>query len=267
MSSSVDLHSRHKTNSRLKDLLARPWYAARFSLLAFRLPRSLLAYTEKSAHRMGGGVARTCPLCGYHGDFLAAGNPPRYDVRCPSCDSLERHRLLALRLLETGILQTHHSLLHFAPEPLISRQLRGIIPEYTTTDIRPDGVDMVLDIENLDVPDAAFDAILCVHVLEHVDDRRALGELYRVLRPSGVLYCMIPIVEGWEQTYENPQVGSPAERELHFGQSNHVRYFGRDFRDRVRAAGFTLEELTCSGEEAVAHSLARGERVFVCRKV
>ena len=34
--------------------------------------------------------------------------------------------------------------------------------------------------------DESFDFALCVHVLEHVpDDREAIGEFYRVLRPGG----------------------------------------------------------------------------------
>jgi len=135
-----------------------------------------------------------------------------------------------------------------------------------TTDIRPDGVDRVHDIEKLAVPDAPLGAILCIHVLEHVEERRALAELYRVLRPSGALYCMIAIVEGWEQRDDNPAVNSSANHERPFGRSDHIRHVDRDFRDRVRAAGFTLEESTCGGEEAVTYSLLRSERVFVSQK-
>jgi len=55
-------------------------------------------------------------------------------------------------------------------------------------------------------------------------------------------------------------------RELHFGQSDHIRYYGRDFRDRFRDVGFTLREFVGTGEEAVTYSLLRGERVFIGEK-
>ena len=246
--------------------LARGWFAGRFCLLAFRLPRPMLRYVETTAYRLGANHPRRCPICGHHGDFTAAGDPPRYDARCPGCGSFERQRLLYLRLIAPGIITAHASLLHFAPEPLVRRQLAASISHYRTADLVAEGVDLALNIEQLDLPDACFEAVLCSHVLEHVDDKRALAGLHRILAPGGVLYCMIPIVEGWDVTYEAANVDGARARELHFGQRDHVRYYGRDFRDRVQAAGFALEELTCSGEEAVDHGLTRGERIFVCRK-
>jgi len=48
---------------------------------------------------------------------------------------------------------------------------------------------------------------------------------------------MVPIEEGWEVTYENPKVVSPRQRLLHFGQEDHVRFYGRDIRNRLTAAG------------------------------
>ncbi|MFP4361206.1 MAG: hypothetical protein ACLFTG_11080 [Alphaproteobacteria bacterium] len=62
--------------------------------------------------------------------------------------------------------------------------------------------------------------------------------------------------------FGRPNFSRPPRR---VGRGSDVRY-GRDFRDRVRAAGFALEELTCSGEEVVDYGLTRGERIFVCRK-
>ena len=77
---------------------------------------------------------------------------------------------------------------------------------------------------------------------------------------------MIPIVEGWDISYENPTIVDSERRALHFGQMDHVRYYGRDIRERLKAAGFVVAEYTAFGEECVRYSLLRGEKVFVCRK-
>jgi predicted SAM-dependent methyltransferase len=113
------------------------------------------------------------------------------------------------------------------------------------------------------LPDASVDIIIANHVLEHVDDGRALAEIFRVLRSCGELVCMVPLVEGWCETYENPAITSPTDRERHFGRYDHVRYYGSDFRQRVRAAGFALREITATPDDVIDHRLTRGEKVFV----
>ena len=108
--------------------------------------------------------------------------------------------------------------------------------------------------------------MVCSHVLEHVNDRKALRELKRILRPSGTAILMVPIVEGWDTTYEDPSVSSPEGRDLHFGQSDHIRFYGRDFRDRVRDAGFELTEFTAEEPDVSRYGLLRGDKVFFARR-
>jgi SAM-dependent methyltransferase len=103
-------------------------------------------------------------------------------------------------------------------------------------------------------------------VLEHVNDKAALANMHRVLRPGGTLIAMVPIVDGWEKTYENPAITSSYDRERHFGQGNHLRYYGRDFPDRIAEAGFTVSDYTGTPEEVIRYRLTRGERVFVGRR-
>jgi SAM-dependent methyltransferase len=94
------------------------------------------------------------------------------------------------------------------------------------------------DARELPFEDDSFDAILCVHVLEHVaDDRAALRELRRVLRPRGWAVIQVPILR--DKTIEDPAEQDPAQRLRRFGQDDHVRVYGEDFFDRLSEAGFT----------------------------
>ena len=51
---------------------------------------------------------------------------------------------------------------------------------------------------------------------------------------------------------------------MHFGQEDHVRYYGADFRQRISAGGFKLiNEFTSEGEDVLRYGLLRGEKTFV----
>jgi SAM-dependent methyltransferase len=158
------------------------------------------------------------------------------------------------------------AVLHFAAEDSLKAILSKQAGVYRTADRFVEGADLRLDIENIDLPAASFNVVLASHVLEHVDDRKALRELYRILKPGGTLVVMIPIVEGWDHTYENPAIVKSVDRDVHFGQWDHVRYYGRDVRDRLKQAGFTLEEYVASGADCVKYGLLRGERIFLAHK-
>jgi hypothetical protein len=77
---------------------------------------------------------------------------------------------------------------------------------------------------------------------------------------------MLPVIEGWAKTYENPAVTSPEDRKRHYGQSDHIRYYGADVRGRIRNAGFALAEFTAQGPEVLTFALQRGEKVFIAKK-
>ena len=224
-----------------------------------------IGYPISTLKKLRGVYLRTCAVCGYLGLFRAFGDPPRWDARCPSCGSLERHRLLALLLKKRpGLISGR--LVHFAPEPNVAGFVKPLALEYQSADLFMPGCDLALNLERIDLPDAGVDVFLVSHVLEHVDDRKALGELYRCLRPGGLAIIMVPIVEGWDRSYENAEVTTDRDRELHFGQFDHVRYYGRDLRDRIRDAGFELEEFMASPAECIEFGLTRGETVFLARR-
>lgn len=208
---------------------------------------------------------RHCPICNYQGYFEDFGYPPRLDAVCPGCGSGERHRLFWLWFAgdKTKLAQP---ILHFAAEPVFENAFRHLYEHYKTADL-VNKADLRLNIENIALDSASVKTVICNHVLEHVDDSKALAEISRILTDDGVLLCSVPIVDGWEKTYENASVMTDAERELHFGQHDHVRYYGRDFRDRLRSAGFNrIQEYTAEGEAVVKHSLLRGDKIFICSR-
>ncbi len=215
---------------------------------------------------MFGRYPRECPICEYKGYFYGYGYPFVCDVLCPTCNSLERQRFLVLTDQREKFF-TGQDVLHFAPELSVRRYLETKnLRSYKTADLFAPGVDLKLNVENIAQPDSTYDVVLCSHVLEHVDDRKALGEIRRILRPGGKLIAMFPIIEGWDATYENAAVSKPCDRLLHFGQHDHVRYFGRDARERIKAAGFDLDEFTAEEPDVTRFGLQRGEKIFAGRK-
>ncbi|MBI2708908.1 MAG: methyltransferase domain-containing protein [Actinobacteria bacterium] len=90
----------------------------------------------------------------------------------------------------------------------------------------------------LPFPSATFDRIICSEVLEHIpDDGAALRELYRVLRPGGVLAATVPawlperICWALSDEYHAP-----------FVEAGHVRIFTlAELRAKLRTAGFSFE--------------------------
>lgn len=207
---------------------------------------------------------RECNVCGYSGFFEPFGWPIRPEAKCPHCGSLERGRLFKLWLDVNRDAIAGKRILHFAPDA-VERLLRPLSSYYTTADLAQ-GKDLQIDIENMTLPDAAFDIVVCSHVLEHVNDRAALSEIHRVLSPRGMALLMVPIVEGWAASYEDSAITEPRQREIHFGQWDHVRYYGADFRNRVLKAGFDLQEFTSTGPLVVKHGFDLGEKLFIATK-
>lgn len=56
------------------------------------------------------------------------------------------------------------------------------------------GVDVVLDLRNINLPAGSVNTAFCLEVLEHVDEpARAVDELYRVLADDGILIVSVPM--------------------------------------------------------------------------
>jgi SAM-dependent methyltransferase len=228
---------------------------------------SVIEQTVHGLRHLARPVPRVCNTCGFQGYFRAFGWPIRPEALCPRCGSLERHRLFGLWLDANASLVRGKRVLHFAPEPVIGALISCFTREYVTADLTPGVGDSVVDIEHMTaLQDGSFDVIICFHVLEHVDDRAALSEMHRVLARPGMALLMTPVIEGWDYTYENFAVVTPLDRRAHFGQEDHVRYYGADLRKRIVDPGFSLREFTANEPQVYKYGLFRGEKLFIATR-
>lgn len=139
-------------------------------------------------------------------------------------------------------------ILYFAPEDCMMRWMKRHQIACTTADLYQKA-DLKIDIQNTGLPDQSLDIIICNHVLEHVEDfRKALKELYRILKPGGHLICSFPMDPHIEIVDEADPSGTltPEARLQRFGQADHLRVFGLKADILLEEAGFTVE--TISGE-------------------
>jgi len=197
----------------------------------------------------------------------------RNNVLSPSTLSLERHRLLWLFLnTKTDFFKAEKKVLHFAPEQCFLKRFRELKNlDYTTTDLLSPIADVKADICDLPFEDNSYNVILCNHVLEHIpDDTKAMQELYRVMKPGGYGIFQIPQDLNREVTFVDDSITDRDERAKIFGQYDHVRVYGRDYFDKLRSIGFTVEEVdytaSLSDEDIERYCLAKGEIIPVVYK-
>ncbi|SEI96943.1 Methyltransferase domain-containing protein [Dyadobacter sp. SG02] len=218
-----------------------------------------------------------CPVCNSkYRKFLPYGRntSSRENALCPSCLSLERHRLMALYMKrKTNFYTAKLKVLHVAPEYcFIDRfeQMKNL--DYITADIESPLAKVKMDIHQIPFEDNTFDVAFCNHVMEHVDDYiLAMSELHRVLKPGGWALIQSPQDMKYEVTYEDPTITDPKEREIHFLQNDHLRLFGRNYGRELEKGGFkvtedrfVMDEL--SPAEVKKYSLPGEEIVYFCQK-
>ena len=177
--------------------------------------------------------------------FLPYGyGKQRANALSPGTLSLERHRQMWLYLQnETNFFSEKLKVLHIAPEQEFLRKFKKMGNlDYTSADLFSPIVDVKADILDLPFEDNSFDVIICNHVLEHIiDDKKAMSELYRVMKPKGWGIIQVPMKNSLERTYEDFTITDPKERQKHFGQYDHVRWYGMDYFDRLNDVGFETE--------------------------
>ncbi|NQX82286.1 MAG: methyltransferase domain-containing protein [Flavobacteriaceae bacterium] len=206
--------------------------------------------------------------------FLPYGyDTQRENVLAPSTLSLERHRLLWLYLNnETSLLSSKLKVLHIAPEQCFLGKFRKNKKwDYTTADLYSPLADIKADVCDMPFADNTYDLVICNHVLEHIeDDKKAMNELYRVLKRGGTGIFQVPMDYDLESTYEDFAITDPKERTKHFGQYDHVRVYAKDYFKRLELVGFKVERYdiskSLSSEYIEKYRLQKGELLPVCYK-
>ena len=195
-----------------------------------------------------------CVICGHKvGKFLKRAKA------CPYCGAWHRNRWQYYVLKNhSNILTEKCRVLHFAAERHNSKLIRSNRQcEYFTADIIPGRADYVVDITNIQFEDNYFDYIIANHVLEHIlDDRKAFSEMARVLKPTGTMILSIPVSKN-PQTYEDPSITSEEGRLKAFGQEDHVRLYGQDFKERIAGYGIKIHVIYSPKDELSDEEIER----------
>ncbi|MDH6355289.1 DNA-directed RNA polymerase subunit RPC12/RpoP [Dysgonomonas sp. PH5-45] len=182
----------------------------------------------------------------YPSGYFETMNKKQY--RCPHCGNSDRNRLYAIYLKKKIEQGKTYSFLDVAPNQALAQLCIKSLGDikYRSMDLYMDGVDDKLDITDLNIyEDDKYDIILCSHVLEHIeDDRKAMSELYRVLKKGGFGIIMVPILLTLEEDKENKKYNTDALRWKYFGQNDHVRmYSKKGFVAKLEETGFKVNQL------------------------
>jgi SAM-dependent methyltransferase len=207
--------------------------------------------------------------------FLTHGNIPRKNAACPHCHSLERTRLLYFYLeRETDIFDGKKIVLHFAPERMLEKKIKSTGCDYVSADINPAYADQVIDITDIPYPESTFNYIICSHVLGHVpDEKKAIDEMYRVLKPGGRAIVLTVINKEMTTTFEDQTIQSPDDKLKNYGENDLVRLHGLDFEERLKRANMDIRKIdyrnTFTKSENIKYSLGDGNRelIFDCIKL
>jgi len=233
------------------------------------------------------GTKFKCPFCGFH---FRKGIPSglnekilkekqvvsggyRLNALCPRCGSVDRVRLILLYLKnKTNIFNDRLRILHVAPENYLKNILLSNKKiDYVSVDVNPKVAMMQMDITDIKFHDNTFDVIICSHVLEHIiDDKKAIAELFRVLKAGGFAILQVPISEVLEKTFEDPEIATDDMRLKAYGQNDHVRIYGQDYYDRIRSVGFEIElystDDVCGNDGPHKYALIEKEKVVIAKK-
>jgi len=217
-----------------------------------------------------------CPVCKQRANFkpFGFGEHKRPNARCPKCKTLERHRLLYLYLERNwaDLFMNTSSLLHFAANDGLEGILRNVPRlRYVTADLF-EPADLKLDLTAIDLPDESFDALICYHVLEHVEnDKDAMTEMYRILKPDGWAIIQVPLLRDLPHTIDDPTIKTPKARTKHYGSPYHLRLYGwSDIKEQLENAGFkvTIEKIEYWVEPKFfeEYGLDKNEMILRCAK-
>lgn len=170
---------------------------------------------------------------------------------CPLCQSSDRNRLYALflrRKFETYKLNKEKkSFLDIAPDKNLSAWIKKQhFIDYRSVDLFMKEADDKADVTDMKIyKDEYFDIILCSHVLEHIkEDKKAIKEIYRILKPDGIAIIMVPILLTLTEDLEDEKYNTNELHWKYYGQNDHVRMYSKQgFLDKLMDTGFFIDQL------------------------
>lgn len=166
----------------------------------------------------------------------------RRNSKCPICGSVDRWRFTLYVLKEyTKIFTDKCAVLHFAPEAEVRKAiLKNQDCWYISGDLLKENADFVMDITDIPFKNDQFDYIIVNHVMSYIkDEKKAMEEIKRCLKPDGILIMSFPICTDVD-TYENFDANTQAECMDLFGVSGNCRMYGKDYRERIENYGFKI---------------------------
>jgi len=161
------------------------------------------------------------------------------NVKCPICHSIDRSRLTYLYFNNLDL--KNKNILHIAPEIELSKlfdkaniyeclDLNNEQDKYSSLNVKK------MDICNIDYEDNYFDIVICSHVLEHINDEfKSISELYRVLKPNGMLILQVPIAIGLNNTLNNDSSD--------LDDPSHKRLYGDNYQRIISMYGFKSQKV------------------------
>ena len=236
-------------------------------ILQFFLPQSILkpyqGLIRKGVYFFFRGKDFHCPIC--QAELRRFIRLPNGEMICPLCGSLPRTRRLFDLLQKENL---SGKIVHFSPPRCLYEWFnKNEAVQYISSDLESEFLaDYNFDITNIELPDNSIDLFIAFHILEHiVADRKAMKELFRILKPAGKGFIQTPFKSG--QIYENPAIQHPEDRQLHFGQKDHVRIYSvSGLKERLISAGFKVKTLSFNEKTNNRSGFKEKEVVFLVEK-
>lgn len=199
------------------------------------------------------------------------GGGYRGNCICKNCGSSDRERWFYYVLKKyTSIFSDMCSVLHFAPEKQISKIIakENAACQYVTADIVVGRAQYVIDMTDIRFENNLFDYVIANHVLEHIpDEQMAVSEIKRVLKRNGKILLSFPVCLDLD-TLEDKTLVTADQRLKAYGQTDHVRLYGRDYKPYFEKFGLDVEVFSpymeFSDEEIEEMGFIRNDIIIMC---
>ncbi len=228
---------------------------------------------------------KLCNLCGHHikeflpagidtqlfSDLKVIGGGYRKNGNCPYCGCMDRNRWVYWVLREKTDIFKGGTVLHFAPEKMIRKKLENNDKcDYYAGDIVLKSGCHKIDVTKIQFQDEFFDYILINHVLEHVEaEAQAFSELRRVIKPEGKMILSFPVTMEIE-TVEIKGIFSEEDRLKYYGQKDHVRLYGKNYKEYIEGYGWEVQqyipERIMDTRQITKYGFIKDDILLVCSK-